>query len=257
MRVAAVQFDFDETEPFDLRVDRMLSFVVAGADADLVVLPELWPNGGFTYQGWEATAQPLDGPLVRRVQDAAAAAAVVLHGGSFIERHQDGSLTNTAVVVDRDGALKAVYRKIHLFGFTDGEPKYLVAGDEVVVAETSVGRLGLATCYDLRFPEMFRQLTDAAADVFVVPAAWPAPRIEHWTVLARARAIENQLPVVAVNTAGTHGGVAMGGSSLVIDAQGAVLARADASEQVIRAEIDTAHTRDWRERFPALGDRRL
>jgi predicted amidohydrolase len=104
---------------------------------------------------------------------------------------------------------------------------------------------------------MFRQLTDADADVFVVPAAWPEPRIAHWSVLARARAIENQLPLIAVNTVGTHSGVQMGGASLVVDALGSTLVEAGASEQVVRAEIDFAHTRDWRERFPALGDRRL
>ena len=257
MRVAAIQFDFVETESFGARVERMLSLVAAESEADLIVLPELWPNGGFTYLLWDATAQPLDGPVVQQLRDAARAASVVLHGGSFIERHSDGSLTNTSVVVDSDGSLNAVYRKIHLFGFVDGEPKYLVAGDEVVVAETSVGRLCLATCYDLRFPEMFRQLTDADSDVFVVPAAWPEPRIAHWTVLARARAIENQLPLIAVNTAGTHGGVTMGGASLVVDALGATLAEAGDGEQVIRADVDLAHTRDWRERFPALGDRRL
>ncbi len=257
MKVSAVQFDFDESESFDARVERMLSLVAAESDADLVVLPELWPNGGFTYLLWESTAETLAGRLVARLTDAARSASVVLHGGSFIERHDDGSLTNTAVVIDRDGSLRAVYRKIHLFGFTDGEPKYLVGGDEIVVADTSVGRLGLATCYDLRFPEMFRQLTDDESDVFVVPAAWPAPRIEHWSVLARARAIENQLPLIAVNTAGTHGGVTMGGASLVVDALGATLAEAGDGEQVIRAEIDLAHTRHWRERFPALGDRRL
>lgn len=257
MKVSAVQFDFDESESFDARVERMLSLVAAESDADFVVLPELWPNGGFSYLLWESTAETLAGRLVERLTDAARSASVVLHGGSFIERHDDGSLTNTAVVIDRDGSLRAVYRKIHLFGFTDGEPKYLVGGDEIVVADTSVGRLGLATCYDLRFPEMFRQLTDDESDVFVVPAAWPAPRIAHWSVLARARAIENQLPLIAVNTAGTHGGVTMGGASLVVDALGATLAEAGDGEQVIRAEIDLAHTRDWRERFPALGDRRL
>jgi predicted amidohydrolase len=257
MKVSAVQFDFDESESFDARVERMLSLVAAESDADLVVLPELWPNGGFTYLLWESTAETLAGRLVERLIDSARTASVVLHGGSFIERHDDGSLTNTAVVIDRDGSLRAVYRKIHLFGFTDGEPKYLVGGDEIVVADTSVGRLGLATCYDLRFPEMFRQLTDDESDVFVVPAAWPAPRIAHWSVLARARAIENQLPLIAVNTAGTHGGVTMGGASLVVDALGATLAEAGDGEQVIRAEIDLTHTRDWRERFPALGDRRL
>lgn len=257
MQIAAVQFRFDEDEAFDERVDRMLALVMAADDADLVVLPELWPNGAFTYQGWEATACALDSPLVERLSNAAHAASVVLHAGSFIERHSDGSLTNTAVVFEPDGSLSAVYRKIHLFGFADGEPKFLTPGQDLVVAETSVGRLGLATCYDLRFPEMFRRLTDADAELFVVPAAWPAPRITHWTVLARARAIENQLPLVAVNTAGAHAGVEMGGQTLIVDALGAPLAQAQDAEQVIRAEVDPSHTRAWRERFPALGDRRL
>jgi predicted amidohydrolase len=258
MRVAAVQFEFDEAEPLNDRVERMIRLVAAAApDVDLVVLPELWPNGGFTYQMWDETAQSLDGTIVAAMQRAAREHSVVLHGGSLVERHDDGSLTNTAVVFDTDGSLTAVYRKIHLFGFTDGEPKYLVGGMDVVVAETSVGRLGLATCYDLRFPEQFRLLTDAASDLFVVPAAWPKPRVGHWTVLAQARAIENQTPLVAANTAGAHGGVQMGGRSIVIDATGAVLAEAGDEEQVLRAEIDTTVTSDWRERFPALGDRRL
>ncbi len=257
MQIAAVQFRFDEDDVFDERVDRMLSLVAAVDDADLVVLPELWPNGAFAYKAWDATACALESSLVERLSSAARAASVVLHAGSFIERHADGSLTNTAVVFERDGSLSAVYRKIHLFGFAAGEPKYLVPGEDIVVAETSVGRLGLATCYDLRFPEMFRLLADADAELFVVPAAWPAPRITHWTVLARARAIENQLPLVAVNTAGTHAGVEMGGQSVIVDALGEPLARAETGEQIIRAEVDPAHTLAWRERFPALGDRRL
>jgi predicted amidohydrolase len=104
---------------------------------------------------------------------------------------------------------------------------------------------------------MFRQLTDENADLVVVPAAWPDARVAHWTVLAQARAIENQLPVVAVNTAGTNGGVLMGGRSLVVDARGTVLAEAGVHEEVIRTELDLAATLEWRTRFPALGDRRL
>ncbi len=257
MQIAAVQFRFDEDEAFDERVDRMLSLVGDADDADLVVLPELWPNGAFTYKAWDATACSLESPLLERFSSAARAASVVLHAGSFIERHADGSLTNTAVVFERDGSLSAVYRKIHLFGFADGEPKFLTPGEDIVVAETSVGRIGLATCYDLRFPEMFRRLTDADAELFVVPAAWPAPRITHWTVLARARAIENQLPLVAVNTAGSHAGVEMGGKSVIVDALGEPLAQAEDGEQTIRAEVDPAQALSWRERFPALGDRRL
>jgi predicted amidohydrolase len=258
MHVAAVQFDFDETEPFEARIERMRTLIdSASGEADLVVLPELWPNGGFTYQLWESTAQPITGTFVVTMQDAARAASCVLHAGSFIERHDDGSLTNTAVVFDRDGSLNAVYRKIHLFGFNEGEPKYLVGGSDIVVADTTVGRIGLSTCYDLRFPELYRTLTDQRSDVFVVPAAWPRARVNHWTVLSQARAIENQTPLVAVNTAGTHGGVEMGGRSIIVDALGAVVAQAGDREQVLEAEIDDSQTSDWRERFPALGDRRL
>jgi predicted amidohydrolase len=257
MQIAAVQLDVDDAEAVDDRLDRVSALVADLAGADLVVLPELWPNGGFTYQTWAPTAQSIDGPLVGRLRDFARRASVVLHGGSFIEFHPDGSLTNTALLIDRDGTLAAVYRKIHLFGFSEGEPRYLKAGVDVMVAETSTGRIGLATCYDLRFPEMFRQLTDQAADLFVVPAAWPAARVTHWTVLAQARAIENQTPLVALNAAGTNGGVLMGGRSLVIDATGTVLAEAGEGEEVLRAELDLTLTADWRERFPALGDRRL
>ncbi|HEX5018496.1 MAG TPA: nitrilase-related carbon-nitrogen hydrolase, partial [Actinomycetes bacterium] len=167
------------------------------------------------------------------------------------------SLTNTAVVINADGTVNAVYRKIHLFGFTDGEPKYLSGGDAIVVADTAVGRLGLSTCYDLRFPELYRKLTDEQTDLFVVPAAWPLARVSHWTVLAQARAIENQTPLVAVNTAGTHGGVPMGGRSIVVNAIGSILGEAGESEEILRAEIDPTATTEWREKFPALGDRRL
>jgi predicted amidohydrolase len=257
MRVAAVQFDFDESESFHARVDRNVAQIASKANTDHVVHPEVWPNGGFTYRLWEPTAQPLHGDLLAKLSDAARSASVVLHAGSFIERHEDDSLTNTAVVIERDGSLNAVYRKIHLFGFTDGEPKYLVGGDEIVVAETSVGRLGLATCYDLRFPEMFRRLTDARSEVFVIPAAWPLARVSHWTVLAQARAIENQTPLVAVNTAGTHGGVPMGGRSIIVDATGEIVGEGGESEQVLTATLDPDATQQWRERFPALGDRRL
>jgi predicted amidohydrolase len=257
MQIAAVQLDVVDAEPVGDRIDRVVGLVADLADADLIVLPELWPNGGFTYQLWDTTAQPVDGPLVGRLRDAARAASVVLHAGSFIERHPDGSMTNTALLIERDGTIAAVYRKIHLFGFSEGEPRYLKAGTELAVADTSIGRVALATCYDLRFPEMFRQLTDERADLVVIPAAWPDARVAHWTVLAQARAIENQLPVVAVNTAGTNGGVLMGGRSLVVDATGTVLAEAGVHEEVIRTELDLAATHEWRTRFPALGDRRL
>ena len=163
-----------------------------------------------------------------------------VHGGSFIERDPEGRLYNTSVLVGPDGALLASYRKIHLFGFAEGEPTLLTAGADVVVADTELGPIGLATCYDLRFPELFRALLDAGAELVVLPAAWPEARVGHWSLLARARAVEDQLVVVAANTSGAQGGKVMGGFSAVIDAQGTVLAEAGPDPTTLSVDLDLA-----------------
>jgi len=257
MRVKGLQLDVDMTQPFDARVQTTIDHVRANADADLVVLPELWPNGGFTYELWDSTAQPLDGPLVAEFRTLAAQLQIHLHLGSFIERRPDGGLSNTSVLLAPDGEVLASYRKIHLFGFADGEPKFLTAGQDVVVVPTALGQIGLATCYDLRFPELFRALLDDGAELVLVPAAWPAARVAHWNVLAQARAIENQCIVVAVNAAGEQGGKTMGGRSIIVDERGGVLAEADSGAAVVDASIDLADVRGWRESFPVIPDRRL
>jgi predicted amidohydrolase len=257
MDIAAIQFDVRDDEPLPARVDRMAGLVGEQRGADLVVLPELWPNGGFAYRTWSETAQPLDGAITAVMRKAAVDAGVWLHMGSFVERHSDGSLTNTSVLFDPEGEQRATYRKIHLFGFGEGEPALMSAGAEVVVADTGTARLGLSTCYDVRFPELYRRLVDAGAQVLVIPAAWPAARVEHWTVLSRARASEDQCVVVSVNTAGTHAGKQMGGHSLIVDARGVVLAEAGEDEAVLRVEVNVDDVAAWRTSFPALDDRRL
>jgi predicted amidohydrolase len=221
------------------------------------VLPELWPNGGFTYELWESTAQPLDGPLLAQFSALAAELRIHLHLGSFIERRRDGGLSNTSVLLAPDGAVLTTYRKIHLFGFADGEPKFLTAGEDLAVVATELGRVGLATCYDLRFPELFRALLDHGAELVLVPAAWPASRVAHWNVLAQARAIENQCVVVAVNAVGEQGGKTMGGRSIIVDARGAVLDEAGSDAAIVDASFDLADVREWREVFPVIPDRRL
>jgi predicted amidohydrolase len=257
MRVAAIQLDFDAAELYEDRVGRTVGLVHAQRGCDLVVLPELWPNGGFTYRAWADTAEPLDGPLVRSLGAAARDIGGYVHLGSFVERHADGSLTNTAVLFGPDGGQLAVYRKIHLFGFGEGEPLLMTAGKDLAVVDTEHGRWGLATCYDLRFPEMFRLLVDAGVEVALVPAAWPAARVEHWSLLARARAVENQMVVVAVNTVGDQAGKAMGGHSVVVDATGQVLAEAGEAAEVLTVDVDLSQVARWRAEFPVLGDRRL
>ncbi|HRC42273.1 MAG TPA: nitrilase-related carbon-nitrogen hydrolase, partial [Tetrasphaera sp.] len=118
-------------------------------------------------------------------------------------------------------------------------------------------RAGLSTCYDLRFPELYRRQLDAGAQVFLVPAAWPMARVEHWRVLGRARAIENQCVLIACNTAGTHGGYRMGGASQVVSARGEVLAEAGPDEEVLSVDVDLEAIAAWRADFPVLADRRL
>ena len=150
---------------------------------------------------------------------------------------------------------------MHRFGFGSGEPVLLQPGEHLVTAPLEAdGRtttLGLATCYDLRFPEMFRGLLDAGAEVLVVPAAWPARRVGHWTLLGRARAIENQQVLVAVNTVGTHAGHAMGGHSQVVGPMGEVLGEAGTDEQVLVVDVDLEMVAAARKSFPVLDDRRL
>ena len=270
MRIAVVQLAYDDDESFGARVDRVAGLVAAQAGHDLVILPELWGATGFDYSRWSRDAQPLDGPWAAAMADAARAAGATLHAGSVVERlpepGADGhDLANTSVVYAADGRLSAVYRKIHRFGFGAGEPRLMEAGEDVVVTGIPAGSgtdelvvAGLSTCYDLRFPELYRRQVEAGAEVFLLPAAWPAARVAHWTLLGQARAVENQCVMVQCNTGGAHAGHRMGGRSQVVSASGEVLAAArGADEVVLSVDVDTAATTAYRRDFPVLADRRL
>jgi predicted amidohydrolase len=253
VKVHVIQLGYGDNEPLRDRTDRVAALVRAQSGADLVVLPELWPNGGFAYDTWEAGAQPLDGPVVQALRAATRDLGAMVHMGSLVERDETGRLFNTSVLLGPDGGVLSTYRKIHLFGFGEGEPKLMTPGDGRVVHDI----FGLATCYDLRFPEMFRALLDAGAEVVLMPAAWPAKRVQHWRLLSQARAVENQCYVVACNTGGTHAGVPMGGHSMVVDPWGAVLAEAGEGEEVLVVDLDPAYVGSTRASFPVLADRRL
>lgn len=257
MRVAAIGFDVSLQAPHEERVARAADLVRAQRGADLVVLPELWAHGAFAYESWAASAEPVDGRTVSAV--AAAAREIRSHvlAGSIIELGADG-LYNTAVLLGPDGGVAATYRKIHRFGFGGGEVTALGHGTAVVTAPVGQAVIGLATCYDLRFPELFRALVDAGATMIVMPSSWPAKRIEHWRVLAKARAIESQAYVIACNAVGSHAGYTMGGHAAIIDPWGAVLAEAGAAtEEVLTADIDPAYVTKTRDSFPVLRDRML
>ncbi|MFC6596804.1 carbon-nitrogen family hydrolase [Kitasatospora paranensis] len=257
MRASLIQLAVSDSEPPAERRARAAALVRAQDAADLVVLPELWPVGGFAYEAWSTGAEPLDGPTAEAMSAAARAAGVWLHAGSIVERDPDGPIYNTSLLFAPDGELTHTYRKIHRFGFDSGEAVAMGAGQEIVTADTAVGRLGLATCYDLRFPELFRALLDDGAELLVVPAAWPERRREHWTLLARARAVEEQAFVLACNTAGTHSGVPQAGHSLVVDPWGRVLAEAGPDEEVVSVDFDPAEVGKARADFPVHRDRLL
>jgi predicted amidohydrolase len=274
VQVRVIQVAYGDAEPVAERVARVTRLVRQQEGADLIVLPELWAHGGFAFDTWGDRAETMDGHSVAALSAAARDVGAVVHAGSFVERAAPGrhgadlgpdgrGRWNTSIVFGRNGALQARYRKVHRFGFGEGEPQLLEAGEELVTTPLTnavgeqVATAGLATCYDLRFPEMFRALLDAGSDVFVVPAAWPASRVEHWALLGRARALENQCFVIQCNTAGTHSGVDMGGTSQVVGPTGAVLAQAGTEEEVLSVALDMRELQEWRSSFPVLADRRL
>ncbi|WP_217140425.1 carbon-nitrogen family hydrolase [Streptomyces sp. AC627_RSS907] len=257
MRASLLQIAVDEGETTEARRLRAASLVRAQAGADLVVLPELWTTGAFAFEAFGDEAEPLEGPTYEAMAKAAGDAGVWLHAGSIPERDPDGTLYNTSLLFSPSGGLAAAYRKIHRFGFDRGEAVLMGAGGELVTVRLPATTLGVATCYDLRFPELFRSLVDAGAETLVVPAGWPERRRAHWTLLARARAVENQAFVLACGTAGTHAGVPQAGHSIVVDPWGEVLAEAGADEEVLTVEFDPGQVARTREQFPALKDRVL
>ncbi|MFI7015336.1 carbon-nitrogen family hydrolase [Streptomyces sp. NPDC050164] len=257
MRASVIQIAVNEGESVESRRLRVASMVRDQAGADLVVLPELWTTGAFAYEEFGQEAEPLEGPTYEAMAKAASDAGVWLHAGSIPERDPEGPLYNTSLVFSPAGDLAAVYRKIHRFGFDKGEAVLMGAGAELVTVRLPMTTLGLATCYDLRFPELFRGLVDAGAETLVVPAGWPERRRSHWTLLAQARAVENQSFVVGCGTAGTHAGVPQAGHSIVVDPWGEVLAEAGADEEVLTVEFDPGKVARTREQFPALKDRVL
>lgn len=258
MRVACVQLHYPQDETKQQRIERVLGLVAdAAGDAELVVLPELWPTGYFAFERYEEEAEPLDGPTITAMRDAADQLSIHLHAGSFVERHADG-LANCTVLIGPSGQILLTYRKIHLFGYDSREAELLTPGTTADVIETPFGTVGTTTCYDLRFPELYRVLVQRGADILIIPAAWPSPRIEHWRLLLRARALENQAFVIACNGVGNQNGTALGGHSVIVDPWGDVLAEADSEEpQLLTAHLDLGRLAAIRSEFRVLEHRRL
>lgn len=251
INAAAIQFTVQQGD-----VDANLSYVrealarVAGQGANLAVLPEMW-SSGFDYRNLNALALRTAGIVEELLELSRRLKLVIV--GSLPEPNGD-KVFNTIYLVD-NGVLAGVYRKIHLFSLL-GEDRAFSGGDRWLLADTSLGKIGVIICYDLRFPELSRRLAVEGAQVICVPAQWPKPRQEHWRTLLRARAIENQLFVVSCNACGIIGKLDFFGMSMIINPKGEVLAEAGEEQGEISAGLEMREMIDWRAQIPCFSDRR-
>lgn len=256
-RVACLQLSNPADETADARFARVMSDVDQVApSADLVVLPELWWTGYFAFDRYAAEARHLSDEVFAELGRISARHGIHLVAGTFVERRADG-LANCAVVFGPDGEMVHTYRKIHLFGYASREAELLVPGESATVADTSLGGLATTTCYDLRFPELYRLLVDRGARLIIIPAAWPAARLQHWRILLQARAVENQAFVIACNGAGAQEGVELAGHSMIVDPWGTIIAEAGDGGQTLRGDIQLSQVDEVRTEFPVLTHRRL
>jgi deaminated glutathione amidase len=263
LRVACVQMTSGPEKAPNLEKAEKLVARAAATGADVVVLPEKWNaigDGDVLY----AAAEPLEGgETVETMAGWARQHGITLVGGSIAElREGREKLGNTSIAFGPDGEVLGVYRKIHMFdveveGNVYRESETQEAGDEPVVVRSEDWAIGLTVCYDIRFPELYRILALEGAELVTVPSAFTVPTgRDHWEVLMRARAIENQNYVAAPGQFGeTRPGKPSYGRSLIVDPWGTVLAQAPDEATVISAELDRARLRTIREKLPSLKNR--
>lgn len=248
-RAAAVQFDIRLGD-----TDHNLSYVLseikrlATEGVKLIVLSEMWSTGyAWRKLGGLSERTP---EILKELMMASKKGLII---GSMPEK--DGNdIYNTAYVID-GGRLIGKYRKIHLFTPMK-EDYFLKPGKETVLFRTSLGKIGVLICYDVRFPELARKLTLEGAEMLVVPAEWPHPRLDHWKTILKARAIENQLFVIAANRCGKQGMVKFCGNSMIVNPWGEVVIKAGEEDATVIAEIDLGLVTKYRAEMPSLKSRR-
>jgi predicted amidohydrolase len=263
MRAAAIQLNSTDDRHRNMAVAERLVREAADDGAELIVLPEKWTVLG-SHDAIKEGAEELSGPALRAAQGWAQELEVHLVAGSIAEQMPGHKkLANTSAIIGPDGGFRAVYRKIHMFDVDVEDHSYRESeieqpGEEIVVAEAGEIDVGLSICYDLRFPELYRILAIEGADVITVPSAFTERTgRDHWEVLVRARAIENQVFVIAPNQIGdAPPDYKSYGHSMIVDPWGVILAQAPDVECFVTADLDFAVQIEMRESFPALANRR-
>lgn len=254
MKISLAQMDVALGEPEkNLETVRLMAAEAARRGSQLLLLPELWSTG-YDLENAARHATTLDEGIFAQVREMA-----THHGlyvlGSCLSLLENGGYGNTAVLFSPQGEILGQYSKLHLFRLMQ-EEQYLTAGDRLALVDSEWGKLGLAICYDLRFPEIFRAYALAGARVVFLPSEWPHPRLAHWQTLLRARAIENQFYIVACNRVGRSKETDFFGHSCIIDPWGETVIEAGEQAVLLTCDIDLARVDEVRKRIPVLEDRR-
>lgn len=256
LHIALIQANI-EIGNVNANMNNMLELMEKAASAntkpDVIVLPEMW-NTGYALDRIQELADPMGQETSSMLSDFARRHRIQVVGGSVAER-VDNEIYNSMYVFNRNGEQVAKYSKIHLFRLMD-EEKHLQAGQHTVAFDLDGIKAGASICYDIRFPELSRTLALGGAQVLFVPAEWPHPRLHHWRTLLMARAIENQMYVVACNRVGTSGDTDFFGHSMIIDPWGEVVAEGDEQESILTGTLDRNLPDEVRGRIPVFEDRR-
>ena len=257
--VAACQMDSQNNKQANLRIAGEMIAENAAKGAEIIAFPE---TVNFMGKGYRHQAEPVPGPTTDFFCEQAAKHKVWIVSGSFPEEQENGKPYNTLILADPEG-IRCRYRKLHMFDVeVENTPSYKesdhnTAGNEIVLVDTELGRLGFAICYDLRFGEMFRIMALQGAQVIFLPASFTMNTgKDHWETLLRARAIENGVYIVAPNQMGKKTNMLAYGKSMIIDPWGDVIARASDKTGSILAEIDLDYLERVRRQIPSLENRR-
>ena len=248
MKVDVVQMNVVHCQK-EHNLERALDYV-AHCQGEIIVFPEVFTTG-FCYDRIDELAESDPYPTIEMLQQTSKDTSSIIVG-SIIVKEPSGKFYNMGFVLD-NGYLTGTYHKVHPFGI---EKEYFLGGDIISPITTSRGLIGLMICYDIRFPEVARKLTLEGADILITVAQFPSIRQNHWDILARARAIENQIPHVACNCIGHDPSNEFKGGSVIIDGWGRVLGMGDSTEGIVTALINLQEKEYIRQNIPCFSDRR-
>jgi predicted amidohydrolase len=256
VKIGLLEIKIESEESAENRIDRILEMLEGVQDRyfDLLILPELWISGAFDYKSNAEFSQSILQKVFMNISRIAAQKNTYIHGGSYPLKKSDGKRYNSALIFNNFGELICEYGKMHLFGFKDGERTVFEPGRRIVVTNILGRKMGISTCYDLRFPELYVNQIELGAEVLIISAAWPTKRIDHWASLLQARAIESQAFVIGCNAKGWSMNIELGGRSSVFSPAGEKLSPIH-SNGFLEFEIDLDIVTLIRAEFPVLQDR--